>query len=717
MASRDTPLGFSSEGSNHVILSFCVRMGRIISFFRVSTMTVKNVLKRDGRLVVFDCQRISGAIFKAAQAVGGEDRATAGRLMLKCMERINNLYGELGVATVEQIQDCVEKVLIEEGHAKTAKAYILYRKQRADMRDIENTVAGMESLIDDYIGGDDWRVNENSNTTYSLQGLNNFISTTVTAKYWLNKIYPPEIKEAHESGDMHIHDLGLLSVYCCGWDLKDLLTKGFTGVAGKTESSPARHFRTALGQMVNFFYTLQGEAAGAQAFANIDTLLAPFVAYDNLTYDEVKQSVQEFIFNLNVPTRVGFQTPFTNLTFDLTVPDMFKDERVIWGGELQNDTYGIFQNEMDMINRAFIEVMTSGDAKGRIFTFPIPTYNIGKDFDWDRSIVDKLMAMTGKYGLPYFANFVNSDMNPEDARSMCCRLRLDNRELRKRGGGLFGANPLTGSIGVVTVNLARIGYLAKDEADYFDRLEKIMEKARVSLRIKRKSLENYTDKGLYPYSRFYLSVIKERFGQYWKNHFNTIGIIGMNESLLNFIGENIVSMDGSKFAQKVLDFMNDKMRAFQEADDMLYNLEATPAEGTSYRLAKKDKSDFPDIIQADFDKPMYSNSTQLPVKCGLNLFEAMEHQDSLQTKYTGGTVFHVFMGECIEDTKSVKELVKRIASTYRMPYFTLTPTFSICPVHGYLSGEHHTCPKCKQEKEEKIYQKINELKSKLTEEQ
>ena len=674
-------------------------------------MTVKNVLKRDGRVVVFDCERISGAIFKAAEAVGGRDRVTAGRLMLKCVERINSLYGALGAATVEQIQDAVEKVLIDEGHAKTAKAYILYRKQRQDMRDLESTLSGLDGLIDDYIGGDDWRVNENSNTTYSLQGLNNFISTTVTAKYWLNKIYPEEIRLAHALGDMHIHDLGMLSVYCCGWDLKDLLLKGFKGVPGKIESSPARHFRTALGQIVNFFYTLQGEAAGAQAFANIDTLLAPFVAYDKLNYNEVKQCVQEFIFNLNVPTRVGFQTPFTNLTFDLVVPTMFKNERIVHGGELKNDTYGLFQNEMDLINRAFIEVMATGDAKGRIFTFPIPTYNIGRDFDWDREIVNNLMAMTGKYGLPYFANFVNSDMNPEDARSMCCRLRLDNRQLRRRGGGLFGANPLTGSIGVVTINLGRIGYQAADEADYFNRLSRVMDLARSSLRIKRKSLENYTEKGLYPYARFYLSEIKERFGQYWKNHFNTIGIIGMNESLLNFIGVNIVSQDGAAFAGKVLDFMNDKLRAYQEEDDMLYNLEATPAEGTSYRLAKKDKNDFPDIILADFDKPMYSNSTQLPVKCGLNLFAAMDHQDGLQAKYTGGTVFHVFMGECVESPESVKELVKRIAHNYRMPYFTITPTFSICPVHGYLSGEHQFCPICKEEEKNKLLDNLKELEA------
>nr|WP_041223695.1 ribonucleoside triphosphate reductase [Deferribacter desulfuricans] len=676
---------------------------------------ISKIIKRDGRIVSFDYERIANAIFKAAKAVGGEDRNIANKLALEVSKIADEKFGQLGVATVEEIQDIVEKVLIENGHAKTAKAYILYRKKRSDMRDLKNALDDAFELIDEYLGNNDWRVKENSNTTYSLQGLNNYISSTITAKYWLNKIYPEEIKHAHENGDFHIHDLGMLSVYCCGWDLRDLLLKGFRGVEGKVESAPPKHFRSALGQIVNFFYTLQGEAAGAQAFANFDTLLAPFIYYDNLSYKEVKQCIQEFVFNLNIPTRVGFQTPFTNLTMDLKVPSTYENEAVVVGGEVKDKTYAEFQKEMDMINKAFIEVMCEGDAKGRIFTFPIPTYNLTKDFDWDSEIVAELMKMTGKYGIPYFANFINSDMSPDDARSMCCRLRLDNRELRKRGGGLFGANPLTGSIGVVTINLPRIGYLSKSEDEYFDRLNKLLELARTSLKIKRKTLENLTDKGLYPYAKYYLSEIKERFGQYWKNHFNTIGIVGMNESLLNFIGVDIVHEEGVEFAVKVLQFINNRLGEFQVEDDMLYNLEATPAESTSYRLAKIDKNNFPDIITCGEEKPYYTNSTQLPVNKRVDLFSALNHQDKLQTLYTGGTVFHAFLGEAVEDIDSLKELVKRIGTEFRMPYFTITPTFSVCPVHGYLSGRHFECPICKEEKKMKILQEIEQLKSLLKE--
>lgn len=678
-------------------------------FQRGVYMIIDKVIKRDGRIVDFDYERIVGAIFKAAKAVGGEDRKTANKLALQVVRVINEKYADIGVITVEEIQDEVEKMLIEAGHAKTAKAYILYRKQRSDIRDLKASFDEMEQLIENYIKGADWRIKENSNTTFSLQGLNNFISSTITAKYWLNKIYPEEIRNAHTNGDFHIHDLGLLSVYCCGWDLKDLLLKGFRGVHGKVESKPPKHFRSALGQIVNFFYTLQGEAAGAQALASFDTYLAPFVRFDRLTYSEVKQCIQEFIFNLNVPTRVGFQTPFTNLTMDLEVPSIMKNERVIYGGELIEDTYGEFQKEMDLINKAFIEVMTEGDAKGRIFTFPIPTYNISKDFDWDRDILDDLMKMTGKYGLPYFANFVNSDMDPEDARSMCCRLRLDNRQLRKRGGGLFGANPLTGSIGVVTINLPRLGYTSDSEYEFFSNLEKLMEKARNSLNIKRKTLEKLTEENLYPYAKYYLSDIKERFGEYWSNHFNTIGIIGMNEALLNFVGVDITHDEGIEFAEKVMDFMNEKMQIFQDEDDILFNLEATPAEGTSYRLAQKDKKEYPDIITAGTSKPYYTNSTQLPVNCKLDLFKALNHQDKLQTKYTGGTVFHIFVGESVDNTSSVKELVKRVSHEYKLPYFTITPTFSICPIHGYIKGEHGNCPLCKQEAREKLIQELKEL--------
>lgn len=668
------------------------------------------VIKRDGRFVNFDVERIANAIFKAAKAVGGEDRQLAANLTKKISTIIFDKYSDIGSVTVEDIQDIVEKTLIENGHAKTAKAYILYRKQRADARELRQVLGEMENILDEYLNGSDWRIKENSNATFSLQGLNNFISSSITAKYWLNKIYPDQIKNAHISGDIHIHDLGSLSVYCCGWDLKDLLFRGFGGVYGKVESEPPKHFRTALGQIVNFFYTLQGEAAGAQAFANFDTLLAPFVAFDNLSYKEVKQGIQEFIFNLNVPTRVGFQTPFTNLTFDLTIPDNFKNETVVYAGEITSYKYGDFQREVNLINKAFIEVMTKGDAKGRIFTFPIPTYNISKEFDWENLVVRDLMSMTGRYGTPYFANFVNSDMSPEDARSMCCRLRLDNRELRKRGGGLFGANPLTGSIGVVTINLSRIGYLAEDEDDYFRRLFHLMDIARQSLYIKRKILEQYTDMGLYPYSKVYLDSIKNHTGQYWKNHFNTIGIIGMHESLYNFLGVGIDCREGLEYAVKVLKFMNDKLIKFQEEDDMLYNLEATPAEGTSYRLAKLDKKYYPRIFTSGNDKPYYTNSTQLPVDSKLDLFSALDHQNNLQPLYTGGTVFHTFIGESVDDPEALKELVKEIAYKYNIPYFTITPTFSICPIHGYLKGEHHFCPICKDEKENEILSEIRKLK-------
>lgn len=673
-------------------------------------------MKRDGRFVSFDGERIASAIFKAAASVGGTDRNTASALSIKVCRKLIDSYGKYGSCSVEEVQDMVEKVLIENGHAKTAKAYIIFRKQRSDIRDIRDTLAGFESVVEDYLGGADWRINENSNTTYALQGLNNYISSTVTAKYWLNKIYPREIKEAHTNGEFHIHDLGLLAVYCCGWDLKDLLVRGFRGVAGKVESSAPKHFRSALGQIVNFFYTLQGEAAGAQAFSNFDTLLAPFIAHDRLSYKDVKQALQEFIFNINVPTRVGFQTPFTNLTLDLFVPSAFKDEAVIIGGEPQETVYGDYQEEMFMLNRAFIEVMMEGDAKGRIFTFPIPTYNVSKDFEWEHPMVTQIMEVTAKYGIPYFANFVNSDMSPDDARSMCCRLRLDNRELRKRGGGLFGANPLTGSIGVVTINLPRLGYTSETEEEFFGKLDGLMQLARESLRVKRKALEKLTENGLYPYARFYLSEIKERFGQYWKNHFNTIGIIGMNEALLNFTGVDILSKDGLDFAVKILNYMRDRLAEFQEADDMLYNLEATPAEGTSYRLAKRDMADYPQIICSGSDeRPYYTNSTQIPVEKTRDLFKALKHQDNLQPLYTGGTVFHVFLGEAVDEPEVVSRLLQKITSGYSIPYVTVTPTFSVCPVHGYIKGKHNNCPICEEETKNKIQSAIRELEEKTQE--
>ncbi|HRS78404.1 MAG TPA: ribonucleoside triphosphate reductase [Spirochaetota bacterium] len=650
------------------------------------------IRKRDGRIVPFNPEKITDAIYKAAQAVGGSDRATAQAISDSIIGILTIIYKDGRIPTVENVQDLVEKMLIERGHAKVAKAYILYREQHRKIREGKSLLTEGLELIESYLDRSDWRVNENSNMSYSLQGLNNHIATAVTAKYWLERIYPPEIRNAHVNCDFHIHDLGLLSAYCVGWDLRDLLIRGFGGVAGKVESRPAKHFRSALGHVVNFFYTLQGESAGAQAFANFDTYLAPFIWYDKLSYEEVKQSLQEFIFNMNIPTRVGFQTPFTNVTLDLTVPSNIAGEHVIIGGEAQEKTYGQFQDEMDMFNIAFAEAMSEGDAKNRIFTFPIPTYNISRDFDWDNAKLDPMWEMTAKYGIPYFANFINSDMDPEDARSMCCRLRLDNRELRKRGGGLFGANPLTGSIGVVTINLPRIAYASKNEGDFFETLERLMALAKSSLEIKRKALENFTENNLYPYTKHYLSAIYERNKKYWINHFSTIGLIGMNETCLNMLNADIATIEGKEFALKVLDFMRNRIMQFQEETGNFYNLEATPAEGVSYRFAMHDRKLFKDIRTSGTQEPYYTNSVHLPVGHTDDLFDVLDHQDELQTKFTGGTVVHLFLGEKINDVSSVKMLVKKIAENYSLPYFTITPTFSVCPVHGYIPGAHKYCP-------------------------
>ena len=661
---------------------------------------MKFVLKRDSKLESFDQERITNAIWKAAKAVGGTDKEQAKRVSDEVVAELQKTYGDDGVPTVEEIQDIVEKRLIENGHAQTAKAYILYRKQHSDMRELAALLSSSD-MVDQYLEVEDWRVKENSNMSYSLQGLNNYLSSTVIAKYWISRIYPQNIADAHFSGDMHIHDLGVLGAYCVGWDVSELLLSGFGGVPGKIESKPAKHFRTALGQVVNFFYTLQGEAAGAQAFSNFDTYLAPFIRYDKLTQRDVEQALQEFFFNMNVPTRVGFQTPFTNLTLDLTVPDFMKDEAVLFNGKVTQDTYGDMTKEMEMFNLAFAEGMRQGDSKGRVFTFPIPTYNITKDFNWDSPVAQAIFEVTAKYGVPYFSNFVNSDMKPEDVRSMCCRLRIDNRELRKRGGGFFGANPLTGSIGVVTLNIPRIGYLSKDEDEFFERLENLMEVAKSSLEIKRKVLETFTDNGLYPYSRRYLRHVKEGYGKYWKNHFSTIGIVGVNEAIINLLGQNIASRDGQAFAVKMLDFMRNRLADYQEETESIYNLEATPAEGTSYRLARIDKRKYKDIIfanqkqvLADHAEPFYTNSSQLPVDFAGDLFEALEHQETLQTLYTGGTVFHIFLGERLNSWKAAAELIKKVAWNSKLPYFTLTPTFSVCPTHGYTNGEHKICPTC-----------------------
>lgn len=668
----------------------------------------EQIKKRDDRVVPFDASKITFAIAAAGRATGEFSDREAKKLTLKVLTLAHDL--QLGpIPQVEEVQDIVERVLLDSPFYKSAKSYILYREQHAQIR---NIATGFRvDLVDHYIDRLDWKVKENSNMSYSLQGLNNYISSDITSEYWLNKIYPPEVRDAHKSGDMHIHDLALLSVYCVGWDLEDLLLEGFKGVAGKVESSPPKHFRSALGQIVNFFYTLQGEAAGAQALSHFDTLLAPFVRLDNMSDAQVKQALQEFVFNINIPTRVGFQTPFTNITMDLVVPGNMRDQPVIIGGRHhETDTYKMFQEEMDRINRAFAQVMMEGDAKGRVFTFPIPTYNITPDFDWDNKTLEPVWQMTGKYGIPYFSNFVNSDMSPEDARSMCCRLRLDNRELHKRGGGLFGAYPLTGSIGVVTLNLPRVGFIAQDEKEFLARIDSLVEIAAKSLSIKRKVLEIFTDKDLYPYSKFYLRKIKERFDKYWFNHFGTIGIIGMNEACINLFGEGIGTPRGQAFALRVMEHLRNRLASLQEETGEMFNLEATPGEGTSYRLAKSDKDRYPGIVcaneqnLADGAAPFYTNSTQLPVDYTDDLFETLELQDELQTRYTGGTVLHIFLGEQVADPGAVKSLVRKVTSGYKMPYITITPTFSVCPSHGYIVGEQQICPTCGAQAE--VYSRV-----------
>lgn len=671
--------------------------------------------KRNGEMVPFNPEKITNAVFKAFKANNDYERDKAEKISAQVVSILEAVYKDGKIPTVENVQDIVETTLLNNGYTQIAKSYILYRDQHSKIREMKVLLKDSVTLVDDYLRNLDWRIRENSNMSYSLQGLNNHISSIVISNYWLNKIYTPEIKQAHADGDFHIHDLGLLSVYCCGWDLRDLLIKGFGGVEGKIESAPPSHFESALGQIVNFFYTLQGEAAGAQAFANFDTLLAPFVRYNNLSYEEVKRAMRRFMFNMNIPTRVGFQTPFTNITMDLTCPENMKGEAVIIDGQIQNSTYGEYQEEIYMINRAFAEVMLEGDNKGRIFTFPIPTYNITKDFDWESEKLEPLWEMTAKYGIPYFANFVNSDMAPEDARSMCCRLRLDNRELRKRGGGLFGSNPLTGSIGVVTINMPRLGYKYKgDREKFFKELGYLMDIAKESLEIKRKALEKLTDQGLYPYSKHYLAGIKALQDKYWHNHFSTIGLIGMNEAIINFMNKDIRTEEGRIFTLEVLDFMRERLKEYQEETGNFYNLEATPGEGTSYRLAKIDKEKYPDIITMGKKEPYYTNSTQLPVAHAKDVFDALKHQDEIQCKYTGGTVFHLFIGERLPSTKATKNLVRKIAENFHLPYYSITPTFSICPIHGYLSGEHHHCPLCAEEKKNRIRNEIQKLKEELT---
>jgi len=668
---------------------------------------IKKIKKRTGEIVDFDQQKITDAVFKAITATGQGDGVKSRKVSEKVVRILNRRFKKSEIPTVEQIQDIVEEVLILEDLVDTARAYILYREQRRRIREAVAVTDESSDKMDKYIQELDWQVYENANMTFSLQGLNQYAIANISKKYWLNKIYPKEIRDAASEEDMHIHNLDSISTYCCGWDLYDLLKRGFGGVPGKLECRPPKHLRTALGQLVNFFYTLQGESAGAQAVSNFDTLIAPFIRYDGFSYPQVKQAMQEFLYNCMVPTRVGFQTPFLNISLDINPPSFLAKQPVIIGGKPQKETYGEFQEEMNMLVKAFYEGIMEGDAKGRPFTFPIPTVSIGKDFEWDNPALDGLWEATAKYGINYFSNFIHSDMKPEDFRSMCCRLRLNNKELYMRGGGLFGSQPLTGSIGVVTINLPRIGYLSKTKKEFFDRLTHLMDLAEESLEIKRKALDNFAEKGLYPYSKYYLDSVKKIRGSYFGNHFSTIGLIGINEALLNFIGEDVGSKRGRKFAAEILDFMRERLIEYQKETGHLYNLEATPGEGTSYRQAKSDREKYPDIITAGTkEAPYYTNSSQLPVNYTDDVFDALKLQNDLQCKYTGGTVLHIFLGERIQDPNLAKMLVKKIFEKFSLPYITLTPTFSICPSHGYLSGEHFECPKCTIKQPCEVYSRI-----------
>jgi len=669
---------------------------------------ITKVQKRDGTIVDFDQTPISDAIFKALTATGRGDGKRVKKLSDKVVQILNRRFKKEEIPNVEQIQDIIEEVLILEGLVETAKAYILYREQRRRIREAVKFSEEAVERVDQYLEKLDWEVQENANMAFSLQGLNHYGVSYIVKRYWLNKIYPKEIREANESGDFHLHNLDTLGPYCAGWDLYDLLLKGFGGVPGKVEGKPAKHFRAVLGQVVNFLYTLQGETAGAVAFSNFDTLLSPFIRYDNLNYQQVKQAMQEFLFNMAIPTRVGFQNPFSNITLDLKPSPVFAKQPVIIGGKPQKEVYGEFKEEMKIFDKALYEVYMEGDAKGRPFHFPIPTINITKDFPWDESAFDGIFEASAKYGTNYFANYINSDMKPEDVRSMCCRLRLDLTELYNRGGGgLFGSGSNTGSIGVVTINMPRIGYLSKTKKEFFERLVKMMDLAKESLEIKRKTIENFIEKGLYPYSRYYLQGVKKMRGKYYANHFATIGLIGLNEALLNFIGENIARKRGRRFALEILDFMREKLVKYQKETGNIYNLEATPAESTAYRLAQKDKEKYPDSITAGTKKvPYYTNSTMLPVNYTDDIFEALKLQDEIQCKYSGGTVLHLFLGERISDIQAVKNLVKKIFENFKLPYITLTPTFSICPSHGYLEGEHFECPKCTIKQPCEVYTRI-----------
>ena len=662
-----------------------------------SERKISKIRKRDGRTVDFDQEKITKAVWAAAQAVGGRDRSLAERLSDQVVVILEQRF-LAKTPTVENVQDIVEKVLIEDGHARTAKAYILYRKQHESLRKIKTTFLEVERIVSDYLSQADWRVRENSNIGYSMSGLLMHVAGSVVANYTLDRIYPMEVADAHRNGDIHLHDLYFgITGYCAGWSLSKLLHEGFNGVPGIVESKPAKHLDTALLQMVNFIGTLQNEWAGAQAFNSIDTYLAPFVRKDKLNYQEIKQAIQKFVFNLNIASRWGGQSPFTNLTLDWVVPDDLKKQPVVLGGKLLEETYDDYQKEMNLINKAFIEVLTEGDMNGRPFTFPIPTYNLTRDFDWETENARLLLEMTAKYGLAYFSNFINSDLKPSDIRSMCCRLRLNLRQLdRNITGGLFGSGDSTGSVGVVTMNMPRIAYLSKNKDDFFHRLEYLMGLAKISLEMKREIVEKNMQGGLLPYTKRYLGTLR--------NHFSTIGPIGMNEACLNLLGKDIASEEGKSFAVETLKFMKAKLSDFQEETSHIYNLEAVPAEGTCYRLARIDRRKYPDIITAGKEVPYYTNSTLLPMNETEDVIEALEHQEELQTLYTGGTVFHMFLGERVSSGEAVMRLLKKVAYNTKLPYFTITPTYSICSDHGYLVGEHLRCPTCGKETE--VYSRV-----------
>lgn len=666
---------------------------------------IKSVVKRSGAVVAYDRTKIEKAIGKAIEAVEKfPDPEKASRLTDAVEEKIRLLLAGRrahSIPAIEEIQDLVENALIENQEVEIAKAYILYRARHEAVRDAKNLMVDINKTMDGYLGQSDWRVNENANVNFSLGGLILHNSGTITANYWLNNIYSKEVKEAHKTAAFHIHDLSMFSGYCAGWSLRQLIVEGLGGVTDKITSSPATHLSTLVNQIVNFLGIMQNEWAGAQAFSSFDTYLAPFIRADKLNEKQVRQCIQSYIYGVNTPSRWGSQAPFTNITLDWVCPDDLKNKKAIVGGKEQDYTYGDCQKEMDLINKVFIELMIEGDADGRGFAYPIPTYNITKDFDWDSENAKLLFTMTAQYGTPNFQNFVNSDLNPSDVRSMCCRLQLDKRELRRRGGGLFGADEFTGSIGVVTINLPQIGYLANSENEFFTRLDYLMDLAKESLCAKRKVIQRLYDGGLFPYTRRYLKTLN--------NHFNTIGLCGMNECCLNFLGVNIADPKGKAFAERVLQHMRERMQDYQEQTGDLFNLEATPAESTSYRLARHDKEQFPGIITSGVEDPYYTNSSQLPVDYTADVFEALDHQESLQTKYTGGTMFHVFMGESIKDWKSCGELIKNISHNYRIPFFTISPTYSICHIHGYLSGQQFECPKCKAERELELKKRLAEL--------